>query len=143
MDEAKLIEATRQHFEAVKKKKIGQILDYYAQSENLLVFVEGPRWATLDFENVAKGWRDFCDSAINVKNCIWTESLQAKVVGKMGFVAGITELELEINGAQKTIRFRGTFILQEDADGKWRVVHEHFSQPAENPYGIGDWLKKD
>ena len=142
MEKSELIEKTKQHFEAVINKNIEKILDYYARNEDLLIFVEGPRWATTGYKNVEKGWRDFCDSAINVRGCEWVENLNAKVIGKVGFVAGISELNVEINGNPKTIRFRGTFILEESTDGNWRVVHEHFSQPAENPYGIGDWLKK-
>lgn len=142
MDKSFLIEITQDHFNAIISKEIEKILNFYSTSEDLLIFVEGPRWATLGYENVAKGWRDFCASAINMKSCVWIENLQAKVVGKMGFVAGIAELNVEINDVLKTIRFRGTFILEKEAEGIWRVVHEHFSQPAENPYGIGDWLKK-
>lgn len=141
MENTKLIEKTEAHFKAVINKNIEKILDYYSQTEDLLIFVEGPRWATLGYNAVEKGWRDFCDSAINVKSCEWVENLTAKTIGKMGFVAGISELKVEINGTPKTIRFRGTFILEEESDGNWRVIHEHFSQPAENPYGIGDWLK--
>lgn len=142
MNNSELIEKTKQHFEAVINKNIEKILDYYAQDEGLLIFVEGPRWATLGYKNVEKGWCDFCDSAINVKSCEWVENPSAKTNGEMGFVAGISELKVEINDSLKTIRFRGTFILEKESDGNWRVVHEHFSQPAENPYGIGDWLKQ-
>lgn len=142
MKDLAIIETTKQHFAAIIEKNIELILEFYAETEDLLVFVEGPRWATLGFGNVAKGWRDFCGSAINMKSCEWVENLRSKVVGKMGFVAGIAELNVEINGVLKTIRFRGTFVLEEESEGIWRVVHEHFSQPAENPYGIGDWLKK-
>lgn len=141
MENKLLIEKTKAHFEAVINKNIEKILDYYAQTEDLLIFVEGPRWATLGYKNVEKGWRDFCDSAINVKSCEWIENLTAKTNGEMGFVGGISELRVEINGEPKTIRFRGTFILEKESDGNWRVVHEHFSQPAADPYGIGDWLK--
>jgi ketosteroid isomerase-like protein len=142
MENLKLVETTEKHFTSIIEKNIEQIIDFYSETEDLLVFVEGPRWATLGFENVAKGWRDFCSSAINMKSCKWIENLRSKIVGKMGFVAGIAELNVEINGVLKVIRFRGTFILEEESDQNWRVVHEHFSQPAENPYGIGDWLKK-
>jgi ketosteroid isomerase-like protein len=142
MENQELIEKTKQHFEAVIHKNIEKILDYYAQTEDLLIFLEGPRWATLGYKAVEKGWRDFCDSAINVKSCEWIENPTAKTNGEIGFVAGISELNVEINGNPKTIRFRGTFILEKNADGNWRVIHEHFSQPAKNPYGIGDWLKK-
>jgi ketosteroid isomerase-like protein len=83
------------------------------------------------------------DTSIFVKSCEWVENLESKVVGEMGFVGGIVEMKVDINGELKTIRFRGTFVFQLEADGKWRVIHEHFSQPAADPYGIGDWLKKD
>ncbi len=141
METSLLIEASEDHFRAISKKETARIIELYAESEDLLVFVEGPRWATLGFENVAKGWRDFCASAITLKKCVWAENLRSKIVGKMGFVGGIVELTVEINDVIKTIRFRGTFIF-ENQNGVWKIVHEHFSQPAENPYGIGDWLKK-
>ena len=138
-----LIEVSKRHFSAVQDKRIEDIIGFYADSPELLVFVEGPRWATLSFERVSKGWRDFVDSPISVKSCEWIENLESKIIGEMGFVGGIVEMNVEINGELKTIRFRGTFIFQLESDGKWRVIHEHFSQPAADPYGIGDWLKKD
>lgn len=142
MENPDLKSAAESHFAAVADKNIERILDFYTSSENLLIFVEGPRWATLGFENVSKGWRDFCDSAIIVKSCEWVEFLQRKTVGRMGFVAGIVRMNLEIGGEPKSLDLRGTFVLEREADEKWRVVHEHFSQPAADPYGIGDWLKK-
>jgi ketosteroid isomerase-like protein len=138
-----LIELSKKHFAAVQEKRIDDILNFYADSPDLLVFVEGPRWTTLSFEKVSKGWRDFVDSPITVKSCEWIEQLESKQFADSGFVAGIVEMKVEINDELKTIRFRGTFNFQKEADGNWRVIHEHFSQPAENPYGIGDWLKKD
>jgi ketosteroid isomerase-like protein len=140
---ADLIEVSKKHFTAVQEKRVDDIIDFYADSPELLVFVEGPRWATLSFERVSKGWRDFVDSPISVKSCEWIENLESKTIGEMGFVAGIVEMNVEINGELKIIRFRGTFVFQLENDGKWRVIHEHFSQPAADPYGIGDWLKKD
>jgi ketosteroid isomerase-like protein len=35
-------------------------------------------------------------------------------------------------------RFRGTQVLQREADDAWHIVHEHFSRPAAD--GTGDWL---
>ncbi len=140
---SELIEVSKKHFVAVQDKRIEDIIDFYVDSPELLVFVEGPRWVTVSFERVAKGWRDFVDTSISVQSCEWVESLESKVIGEMGFVGGIVEMKANINGDIKTIRFRGTFIFQLESDGKWRVIHEHFSQPAADPYGIGDWLKKD
>ena len=138
-----LQERNLEHFEAVIEKDIDTILATYAESKDLLVFVEGPRWATLGYQNVEKGWRDFVDADISVSECNWIEHKHSKIVGNMGFLAGIVELKTTIAGQEKTIKFRGTFVFEKNGAGEWKVVHEHFSQPAEDPYGIGDWLKKD
>lgn len=137
-----LIEKNKKHFEAVINKDIDEILATYAETNDLLVFIEGPRWATLSYKNVEKGWRDFVDADISVQECNWIEHLKSKVVGNMGFLAGIVELKTTIAGQKKTIKFRSTFVFEKNEDGEWKVIHEHFSQPAEDPYGIGDWLKK-
>ena len=143
MENSALTETIEKHFDAVKNKRIDEILHYYAESDELLVFVEGPRWQTLGYANVEKGWRDFVKSEIAVRECVWAEHLRTRTAGKMGFVAGIARLKVEIKGEMKAIEFRGTFVLEKNAEGNWKIVHEHFSQPAENPYGIGDWLKID
>ena len=140
-EQISLTAISRRHFDSIIEKNVEAILNSYGDSEDLSVFVEGPRWATHGFENVAKGWRDFCDSAISLKRCEWVENLFSKTVGEMGIVAGIVELTVEIKGETKTIRFRGTFVFEQQG-AEWKIIHEHFSQPAEDPYGIGDWLKK-
>lgn len=137
-----LIQISRHHFRAIMEKRVDEIIDRYSNSSNLLVFVEGPRWATLGFENVARGWRAFVDSPIQMIECDWVENLQSQTTAEMGFVAGIVELKVDIRGQIRTIRFRGTFILQKESDGEWRIIQEHFSQPAVDPYGIGDWVKQ-
>ncbi len=129
MSDNVLIERTLDHFEAIRRKDLGQILSLYSQSEDLLVFVEGPRWATVGYDKVNRGWTDFINSSIALIGCEWVENLTTRVIGNAGFVSGISELKLEINGEPRTIRFRGTFVLENQQDG-WKVIHEHFSQPA-------------
>ncbi len=66
----------------------------------------------------------------------------------MAWVAGIVDLTVAFaDGAVRTVRLRGTHVLEHadgdaasGAPGEWQVAHEHFSQPAADPYGIGDWL---
>ena len=136
-----LKEITEQHYQAAIEKRVADILDNYVKSEELYVFVEGPRWATVGYENVAKGWADFCDSPIFLEKVEWIEGPRSEISGDMGWIGGQVELTVRIKGETKTIRFRGTFVMRLEPDGKWRVIHEHFSQPAADPYGIGDWLK--
>lgn len=141
MNAQELIDRTKEHFQAVKAKDLDSILATYAQSEDLLVFVEGPRWLTRGYAAVKRGWTDFVASPIDMIGCEWTEPLTVSVAGSMGFVAGIVDLNLVINGEPKDVRFRGSFVFEKDESGEWKVVFEHFSQPAADPYGIGDWLK--
>ena len=37
------------------------------------------------------------------------------------------------------VPMRLTWVMQRDPD-RWRIVHEHASQPLPDPYGTGDWL---
>ena len=41
-----------------------------------------------------------------------------------------------------SLRLRGTYVITEHAPGDWGIVHEHFSAPDPDPYGMGDWLPK-
>ncbi len=129
------------HFQAVVEKRVAEIIDHYTNSESLYVHVEGPRWSTIGFERVAKGWRDFNDAPLSVTSVEWVEGPFYQVTEALAWIAGITELKVQIGDEIKAVRFRGTFVMQPESDGNWRIVHEHFSQPAADPYGIGDWLK--
>jgi len=140
MNQRHLIEITREHFRSVIDKNLSSILNAYSKSENLLVFVEGPRWMTVGYQAVAKGWRDFCSSSINLRSCDWIDEPEAECNDLLGFVAGMVKLEVEINGETKHTQFRGSFVFKNEGD-RWRIIHEHFSQPAADPYGIGDWIK--
>ena len=71
----------------------------------------------------------------------WVEGPAAEALGDGGaFVAGVVDLDVErTDGSRRTVRLRGTHVLARTAGG-WTIAHEHFSQPAADPYGIGDWL---
>ncbi len=135
-----IVAVAHHHFQAVIEKRIDDILNRYAQSENTYVFVEGPRWATLGYENIAMGWRAFVEAPLSVVACEYVEAPHSQVSGEMAWVGGIVEMTVKVRDEVKTVRFRGTFIFRREADNEWRIVHEHFSQPAADPYGIGDWL---
>ena len=136
-----MTEIAHHHFQAVVEKRVEEIIARYAESEQTYVFVEGPRWATLGFKNIAAGWRAFVDAPLAVESCRYVETPISQVSGEMGWIAGIVELTVRVRDQLKAVRFRGTFVFARQADGVWRIVHEHFSQPAADPYGIGDWLK--
>ncbi len=136
-----IAEIAQHHFQAVVEKRVEEIIARYADSDQTYVFVEGPRWATVGFENIAAGWRAFVDAPLAVESCRYVEGPLSQVIGEMAWIGGIVELAVRVRDQLKTVRFRGTFVFARQVDGEWRIVHEHFSQPAADPYGIGDWLK--
>ena len=136
-----IVTLAQRHFQAVIEKRLDDILNLYAHSENTYVFVEGPRWATLGYENIATGWRAFVEAPLSVIACEYVEAPLSQISGELAWIGGIVEMTVKVQEEIKRVRLRGTFVFQREADGAWRVVHEHFSQPAADPYGIGDWLK--
>lgn len=125
------------------------IVDCYAKDEELHVFVEGPRWQTVGYEAVAGGWRAFCESAFRVTAIeiidgprVFGEDA-AERVGAHATVVAMTRLTYEADGEQEVrqMDLRLTWVLRREPD-RWRIIHEHGSQPAADPYGTGDWLAK-
>lgn len=137
---ASLADVAAHHFQAVIAKDLPAIVNRYAPGDDTYVFVEGPRWSTRGFERIAAGWRAFTEAALTVRSCTWVEGPLSQVAGDLGWIGGIVELVVEARGRERHVRLRGTLVMDRSADGTWRVVHEHFSQPAADPYGIGDWL---
>jgi hypothetical protein len=139
--------------ESITEERIAEIIAGYDPSDSTYVFLEGPRWSTMTGERVAFGWTKFTESPIRMRTWRWEEGSFEQVHGDMGWIAGILVLGVEAAGVAKEIRIRGTYVMrrdrvagdvsvgtQLDAAGPWMIVHEHFSQPLDDPYGVGDWV---
>jgi len=62
----------------------------------------------------------------------------------MAWVGGIIVLVVKVGAKSFKRTFRATFVLtREEVGGPWYIKHEHVSAAMEDPYGIGDWLKKE
>ncbi len=129
-------------FSAVIEARVKDIISHYNESPDTYVFVEGPRWSTLGFEKISAGWNGYVDSPIKVKDIRFVEGPKGRVTKNMAWIGHIINMIIDINGVEKEIRFRGTFVIGKNNDGGWKIEHEHFSQPAPDPYGTGDWLPK-
>jgi len=127
-------------WDSVIAKNIADIKSAYMPTEETYVILEGPRYSTQGVTKIMKGWKDFCESSINMVGYRWVEGPQEEIIGSMGWIGGITDLSISINGKELTNRFRITFVmLNYEAD--WKIKHEHVSAPMQDPYGVGDWLK--
>lgn len=121
-------------------ERIAEVISSYDPSDETYVFLEGPRWSTKTGERVAFGWKAFLNSPIRMVSHRWSEGPFAVVEGKMAWIAGIVDLTVRVGDRTVELTLRGTYVLREHRPGEWGVVHEHFSKPLEDPYGLGDWL---
>jgi hypothetical protein len=134
---------------SITEERIADIIAGYDPSDATYVFLEGPRWSTITGERVGFGWTKFTESPIRMRTWRWEEGSFEQVHGDMGWIAGIMVLGVEAGGVAKELRIRGTYVMRRDRiangssegrPGPWMIVHEHFSQPMDDPYGVGDWV---
>jgi ketosteroid isomerase-like protein len=136
------IETINHFYQAIIDKRVEDIRLGYVPSEETYVILEGPRYTTLGFEKIAKGWGDFCDSPLTLNKIEWVEGPFEETSERMSYVAGMIVLTVEVKGKEFSVQFRSTFVLLKNEENVWQIKHEHVSAPLADPYGIGDWLKK-
>jgi ketosteroid isomerase-like protein len=137
------IEQIDSFFRTLLQKEAVQICQNYLPQEDTYVFVEGPRYSTIGYTNIAKGWQDFCDSLLKLENIEWVEGPFTEESEHLAWVAGMVQLTVAVKGQVIQRTFRATFVLQKNEVGHWQIRHEHLSAPLNDPYGIGDWLKQN
>ena len=137
-----LKERTRIFWDSVAAKEMPGIESAYVPKEDTYVILEGPRYTTTGYSNIIKGWGDFCNSPIDMISCDWCEGPQEEIEGSMGWIGGMIDMSITVNGKRIDVRFRASFVYRM-YEGDWKIRHEHVSAPLEDPYGIGDWLVKD
>ncbi|MEC4812943.1 MAG: nuclear transport factor 2 family protein [Scytonema sp. PMC 1069.18] len=130
-------------YRAILQQEVVQICQNYIPQEDTYVFVEGPRYSTIGYTNIAKGWQDFCNSVLKVEKIEWVEGPFTNEAEHLAWVAGIVLLTVNVKGQYIQRKFRATFVLCKNEVGCWQIQHEHVSSPLDDPYGIGDWLKNN
>lgn len=128
-------------WDACIAKDIEGIEAAYVVSESTYVIIEGPRYSTMGTTKIFKGWKDFVESTIAMSGYKWVEGPFEEIDGDTGWIGGINDLYLKVGDKTLSNRFRITFVMKYH-EGDWKIRHEHVSAPMEDPYGVGDWLKK-
>lgn len=121
---------------------MGGICAAYVPSEDTYVVLEGPRYTTLGYTKIAKGWVDFCESPLMLKEIKWVEGPFEETSHDMAWIGGQIVLVVEVKQKTFEVQFRATFVLRKNNKSLWQIKHEHVSGPLADPYGIGDWLKR-
>ena len=136
------IETINHFYQSIIDKNVEAIRASYVPSEETYVILEGPRYTTLGYEKIVKGWGDFCDSLLTLNKIEWVEGPFEETSTDMAWVGGMIVLTVEVKGKEFAVQFRSTFVLRKNQQNQWQIKHEHVSAPLQDPYGIGDWLKK-
>ena len=130
-------------YSAIIRKEVAHICQNYVPDEETYVFVEGPRYSTTGYSNISRGWQDFCDSGLKLEKIEWVEGPFTEENEDLAWVAGMILLTVAVKGQLIQRKFRATYVLRKNETGHWKIRHEHVSAPLNDPYGIGDWLKKN
>ena len=124
---------------AIRTRDLAGILNTYEDSDDLYVFLEGPRWSSRTYTNVSKGWSAWFHADLEITKHEWIEGPEEITAGELTTLQGIIDLHTHSPAQTKILKVRGTWVLRKGKDGQWRILHEHVSAPMENPYGTGDW----
>lgn len=135
------VDIINQFYQAIIDKAVSHICNAYFPSEDTYVVLEGPRLTTKGYEKICKGWGDFCDSALSLNKISWIEGPFCEAQEAMAWLSGVIKLEVQVQEKLFERTFRASFVLVKN-QGNWKIKHEHVSAALEDPYGIGDWLKK-
>ena len=69
------VETINHFYQSIIDKNVEAIRASYVLSEETYVILEGPRYTTLGYEKIAKGWGDFCDSPLTLNKIEWVEEI--------------------------------------------------------------------
>lgn len=123
---------------AVINRDLDGVLDSFTSQDDAYMYVEGPRWTTRGGNNVAAGWRAYFESSIRINNFHWVEGPFTFETPELAQVMGVIDYDISGEGENGRLRLRMTWLLRLE-NGRWRIIHEHGSQPLADPYGAGDW----
>lgn len=132
------LEATEAMLQAVVDRDLDAVLDAFSGAPDAYVFPEGPRWTTRGGDRIEQGWRAYFAAPVGIDGYRWIEGPHVFESAALGQVTGVIDYDVHGDGTAGRLRMRMTWLLR-DEGGRWRIVHEHGSQPLADPYGAGDW----
>jgi len=127
-------------FQNIIDKRVDDVINSYAKSEDIYVILEGPRLSTKGITRISEGWKDFCNSTIKVFSIDWIDGPYTRESYDMSSVIGIINMKGMIKDKEFEIVYRASFVLIND-EPQFKIFHEHISGALSDPYGIGDWKK--
>lgn len=137
------LETAEHMLNSLRDRDLDGVLDCFDDAPDVYIFVEGPRWSNQDGRRIHQGWRDYFQAPIQLNGWQWAEGPEVFEDAALALVAGIVEYDFEGAGEPRHLRMRMTWVLRKNDEDVWKIIHEHGSQPLDDPYGTGDWLVPD
>lgn len=123
---------------AVVDQRLEGVLETFSPEDDAYVFVEGPRWTTHGGDRIKAGWEAYFKAPVGITAFRWVEGPFTWESDTLAQVVGVIDYDIVGDGKAGRLRMRMTWLVRRE-EGRWRIVHEHGSQPLEDPYGAGDW----
>lgn len=114
---------------AIQAKDVDRIMSHYVKSDDLIVFDVLPPIEYRGWEAYRKDWQDFFGQVKSLDKADLSD-LHAKSSGSLAYYSAKMHLEATMQDDKKiNMDLRITDVLQKTG-GKWLIIHEHVSVPA-------------
>lgn len=123
---------------SVLSRDLEGVVSCFSSASDAYMYVEGPRWTTTGGHNVREGWSAYFEGGFGIADWRWVEGPKIIADQHLAQVMGVIDYIMIGKGKRTPLRLRMTWLLRLGEAG-WQIVHEHGSQPLEDPYGAGDW----
>ena len=132
------LEVAEKMLDSVVAHDLDGVVSCFSPSPDCYMYVEGPRWTTRGGGNVREGWAAYFAGGFGIGSWTWVEGPQVFTDQRLAQVLGVIDYEMIGDGKRTPLRLRMTWLMRREEQG-WQIIHEHGSQPLEDPYGAGDW----
>jgi uncharacterized protein (TIGR02246 family) len=113
--------------EAYAKRDLQALLGCFAADDDVLLYGTGPDEKRVGLREIrAQVERDWAQADATAISLGWTSISAA---GPTAWVAADGAFVFKVNGQSETVPARASLVL-EKRDGKWLIVHSHFSRPS-------------
>ncbi|TDD94341.1 YybH family protein [Actinomadura rubrisoli] len=113
-------------------------LDHYEQSPDTYSLIEGPSASLAGIDGIRRGWSGWYGAGLRLRSVDFIEGPSETNLGDLSWITAVADTRVTTPTGDREIRFAVTWILRNDGV-RWRIAHDHYSIPAEDPYGVGDW----
>ncbi|WP_433496465.1 YybH family protein [Sphaerimonospora sp. CA-214678] len=132
------VQAAESMLNAVVARDLEKVVGIFSDRPDAYMYVEGPRWTTRGGERLREGWAAYFRAGVGIEAWEWVEGPFSFDTAELAQVMGVIDYRVRGGDTVTPLRLRMTWLFRME-NGRWRIVHEHGSQPLEDPYGAGDW----